>query len=198
MRAASEGARYDKQLIVSASLMRRLLPAAVDWALAAYALALCVGVWLFALQHIQIDYRSTLETEREHLRSVSGTLQAQVEAMLGDGVGAALAAANELETGSRLSSAGDAEVSDTLIHMLTGGPYVRSLFLVNGGRFVRVGRLGTPDSRTAPPAWLLPALDLKTGDAWVGGPMPDPDHPGERRVSITHRFVHSASYNACT
>jgi PAS domain S-box-containing protein len=176
--------------------MRRLLPAAVNWALAAYALALCVGVWIFALQHIQIDYRSTLETERDHLRSVSGTLQAQVEAMLGDGVGAALAAANELETGSRLSTAGDAEVSYTLIHMLTGGPYVRSLFLVNGEHFVRVGRSGTPDSRTAPPAWLLPALDLKTGDAWVGGPIPDPDRPGERVVPIARRFGHGGRQNA--
>jgi PAS domain S-box-containing protein len=176
--------------------MQRLLPAAVNWALAAYALALCVGVWIFALQHIQIDYRSTLETERDHLRSVSGTLQAQVEAMLGDGVGAALAAANEFETGSRLSTASDAEVSDTLIHMLTGGPYVRSLFLVNGERFVRVGRSGTPDTRTAPPAWLLPALVLKTGDAWVGGPMPDPDSPGARVVPIARRFGHGGRQNA--
>jgi PAS domain S-box-containing protein len=170
--------------------MRRLLPAAVNWTLGAYALALCVGVWIFALQHIQIDYRSTLETERDHLRSVSGTLEAQVEAMLGDGVGAALAAANELETRNRLSTAGDAEVSDTLIHMLTGGPYVRSLFLVNSQRFVRVGRSEAPDRRTSPPGWLLPVLNLNTGDAWVGGPMPDPDSPGERVIPIARRFGH--------
>jgi len=187
MSTTSEGARHEQSLTVRASLMRRLLPAAVNWTLAVYAVALCVGVWVFALQHIQIDYRSTLETERDHLRSVSGTLQAQVEAMLGDGVGAALAAANELETRSRLSTASDAEVSDTLIHMLTGGPYVRSLFLVDPQRFVRVGRSAKPHGRTAPPAWLVPALDLKTGDAWVGGPIPDPDNPGERVVPVARR-----------
>jgi PAS domain S-box-containing protein len=175
--------------------MRRLLPAAVDWTLIAYAVALCAGVWIFAVQHIQIDHRSTLETERDHLRSVSGTLQAQVEAMLADGVGAALAAANELETRGRLSAAGDAEVSDTLNHMLTGGPYVRSLFLVNAQRFVRVGRSVAADSRTAPPAWLLPALDLETADAWVGGPVPDPDNPEERVIPVARRFGHRGRSN---
>jgi two-component system NarL family sensor kinase len=175
--------------------MRRLAPAAVNWALLAYALALCVGVWSYALLHMQIDYRSTLETERDHLRSVSGTLQAQVEAMLGDGVGAALAAANELEDRGGLTTAGDAQVSDTLVHMLTGGPYVRSLFLVNSQRFVRVGRSVTPDSRTAPPAWLLPSLDLKSGDAWVGGPIPDPDNPGEQVIPIARRVGHGRLQN---
>ena len=170
--------------------MRRLLPAAVNWTLIVYALVLCVGVWIFALQRIQIDYRSTLETEREHLRSVSGTLQAQVEAMLGDGVGAALAAANELENHSDLSAASDAQVSDTLSHMLTGGPYVRSLFLTNTQRFVRVSRSATPDSRTAPPPWFLPALKLNSNDAWVGGPIPDPENPGERVVPVARRLRH--------
>ena len=78
-------------------MTRRLLPAAVNWTLIVYALVLCVGIWIYTLERIQSDYRATLEMEREHLRSVSGTFEAQVEAMLGDGVGAALAAANEYE-----------------------------------------------------------------------------------------------------
>ena len=69
--------------------MRRLLPAAVNWTLIAYALVLLAGIWSFAVERIESDYRSTLEAERAHLSSVSGTLEAQVEAMLGDGVGAA-------------------------------------------------------------------------------------------------------------
>lgn len=170
--------------------MRRLLPAAVNWTLIAYALVLCVGVWSFAVQRIQSDYRATLEAEREHLSSVSGTLQAQVEAMLGDGVGAALAAANELENRGDLATIDDAQFADTLKHMLTGGPYVRSLFLADAQRFVRAGRAATPDSRAAPPTWLLPALNLKSGDAWVGGPMPDPDNPAERVIPIARRFGH--------
>jgi PAS domain S-box-containing protein len=168
-------------------LTRRLLPAAVNWTLIVYALVLCAGIWVYTLQRIQSDYRATLETEREHLRSVSGTFEAQVEAMLGDGVGAALAAANEYENPGDLAAASDAQLADTLTHMLTGGPYVRSLFLATGRRFVRVGRSAAPDSRTAPPAWLLPALKLKSGDAWAGGRISDPENPGEIVIPMARR-----------
>ena len=169
--------------------MQLLPPAAANWTLIVYAMVLLAGIWAFAVQRIESDYRSTLETEREHLRSVSATLEAQVEAMLVDGVGAALAAANELENRSDLATASDTQLLETLTHMLTGGQYVRSLFLGNAQRFVRVGRTGT-DSRTAPPTWLLPALKLKTDDAWVGGPMPDPDNPAERVIPVARRFGH--------
>ena len=177
-------------LAARSGLIRLLLPAAVNWTLIAYALVLCAGIWSIAVQRIQSDYRSTLQTEREHLSSVSGTLEAQVEAMLGDGVGAALAAANELANRNDLAAASDAQLSDTLTHMLTGGPYVRSLFLANARRFVRVGRTAASDTRTAPPAWLEPALNLEADDAWVGGPMPDPDNPAERVVPVARRFRH--------
>ncbi len=169
-------------------MTRRLLPAAVNWTLIVYAFVLCVGIWIYTLQRIQSDYHATLETEREHLRSVSGTLEAQVEAMLGDGVGAALAAANEYENPGDIAAASDAQLSDTLKHMLTGGPYVRSLFLASGRRYVRVGRLAAPDSGTAPPAWLLPALKLKSGDAWVGARVPDPENPAETVIPMARRF----------
>jgi PAS domain S-box-containing protein len=175
-------------------LTRRLLPA-VNWTLIAYALVLVIGVWTFAIQRIQSDYRSTLETEKVHLGSVSGTLQAQVEAMLGDGVGAALAAANELENRGGLAAAGDSQVAGTLTHMLTGGPYVRSLFMAGARRFMRVGRAAPPDSRTAPPAWLLPVLDETSADAWVGDPMADLDSPGERVVPVARRVGHGAPQN---
>jgi PAS domain S-box-containing protein len=169
-------------------LTRRLLPAAVNWTLIVYALVLCVGIWIYTLERIQSDYRATLEMEREHLRSVSGTFEAQVEAMLGDGVGAALAAANEYENPGDLAAASNAQLAETLTHMLTGGPYVRSLFLANGRRFVRVGRSAAPDSGTAPPPWLLPALKFKSGDAWTGGRIPDPENPSETVIPMARRF----------
>jgi len=176
-------------------LTRRLLPAAVNWALIAYALVLLAGIWSFAVERIESDYRSTLEAERAHLSSVSGTLEAQVEAMLGDGVGAALAAANELENRGDAAATSDTHLADTLTHMLTGGPYVRSLFLAGTQRFVRVGRAGPPDTRSAPPAWLLPALNLETEVAWAGGPMPDPDNPAERVVPVARRVGHGRLQN---
>jgi PAS domain S-box-containing protein len=177
-------------------LMRRLVPAAVNWTLIVYAFVLCVGIWSFALQRIQSDYRSTLRTEREHLRSVSGTLNAQVEAMLGDGVGAALAAANELAYRGEFATSSDVQISDTLAHMLTGGQYVRSLFLANAKHFVRAGRAETHDIQTAPPSWLLPALTLTTQDAWVGGPIPDPDNSAEQVIPIARRFGQGTLKNA--
>ncbi len=177
------------QLASDSRGVRSLLPAAVNWTLIAYALVLCIVVRGFAWQRVQSDFRSTLETERDHLRSVSGTLEAQVEAMLGDGVGAALAAANELEYRGG-STTGDVEFSDTLSHMLTGGPYVRSLFLANPQRYVRVGRSAPADRQTAPPAWLAPAMNLTSEDAWVGAPMADPENPNGRVVPIARRVIH--------
>ena len=176
-----------EQLAAPRGGMRHLLPVVVNWTLIVYALVLCAVVWGFAVQRIESDYRTTLQTERGHLVSVSGTLEAQVEAMLGDGVGAALAAANELEY---RGDTGDALYSDTLAHMLTGGPYVRSLFLANAGRFVRVGRSTAPDNRTTAPAWMLPALSLESDDAWVGAPIFDPEKPSDQVIPIARRVVH--------
>src|SRR5580692_6378886 len=178
-----------EQLAAPRGGMRHLLPAVVNWTLIVYALVLCVVVWGFAVQRIESDYRTTLQTERGHLVSVSATLEAQVEAMLGDGVGAALAAANELEHRSDLADAGDTAYSDTLAHMLTGGAYVRSLFLVNAHRFVRVGRTSAPESRTTAPEWLLPALSLDSDLAWVGAPIFDPEKPSEKVIPIARRVV---------
>lgn len=168
--------------------LRRRMSAAVDWALVVYAVILCAGTWGLAARNIQSDYHSTMQLEREHLRSVSGTLKAQVEAMLGDGVGAALAAVNELENRQDIV-ASDAQYSHTLADMLTGGEYVRSLFLVNAQGYVRVGRLEKTDRAAVPPAWLLPALTNKS-DAWIGVPISDPDNPSERVVPIARRALH--------
>jgi PAS domain S-box-containing protein len=178
-----------EQLAAPRGGMRHLLPAVVNWTLIVYALVLCVVVWGFAVQRIESDYRTTLQTERGHLVSVSATLEAQVEAMLGDGVGAALAAANELEHRSDLADAGDTAYSDTLAHMLTGGAYVRSLFLVNAHRFVRVGRTSAAESRTTAPEWFLPALSLDSDLAWVGAPIFDPEKPSEKVIPIARRVV---------
>ncbi|HXC11186.1 MAG TPA: histidine kinase [Steroidobacteraceae bacterium] len=178
-----------EQLAAPRGGMRRLLPAVVNWTLIVYAIVLCAVVWGFAVQRIESDYRTTLQMEREHLVSVSGTLEAQVEAMLGDGVGAALAAANELGYRSDLADAGDAAYSDTLAHMLTGGTYVRSLFLVDVHRFVRVGRTSAPETRTTAPEWLMPALSVESDVAWVGAPIFDPEKPSERVIPIARRVV---------
>jgi PAS domain S-box-containing protein len=40
------------------------------------------------------------------------------------------------------------------------------------------------------PAWLLPALSLKSEDAWVGVSMPDPENPAVRVIPIARRVTH--------
>jgi PAS domain S-box-containing protein len=42
---------------------------------------------------------------------------------------------------------------------------------------------------------MLPALNVKTDNAWVGGPMPDPDNPAERVVPVARRFGHGRLQN---
>ena len=61
-----------------------------------YSAILLIGVWSYALHVIQSDFRLTEATTRERLRARGAAFNAEVEAMMGDGVGAAVAAANEI------------------------------------------------------------------------------------------------------
>jgi PAS domain S-box-containing protein len=53
---------------------------------------------------------------------------------------------------------------------------------------VRVGRFAGSETRTAPPEWLLPALKLKSVDAWAGGRISDPENPAEIVIPMARRF----------
>jgi len=155
------------------NLRARLVPALVSWILIGYAVVLCAGVWGYAVLRIHGDYDDTLEAARRRLRNNSITLEAQIEAMLNDGVGAAVAASNELEVGGTLRASGDSRLTATLTHMLTGGDYVRALFLGDATRFVSVSRSGPPVAGDAP-NWLQPALTQKSGESWAGAPLRTP------------------------
>jgi PAS domain S-box-containing protein len=153
-----------------------------------YALLLCAIAWSYAALSIRADLERTLDAERSRLRDVSLTIGAQIEAMLHDGIGAAVAAANELGAVEPLAGTSDARVSETLAHMLTGGDYVRSLFLASPNRYVRVGRSAARQEAASVPSWLAPALAERAQDTWVGAPMPDPDDPGTRVIPIAQRI----------
>jgi hypothetical protein len=94
-----------------------------------YSAILLIGVWSYALHVIRSDFRITEATTRERLRARGAAFNAEVEAMMGDGVGAAVAAANEIGGQRGFDIASDVRIQQILDHMLTGGPYVRSLFL---------------------------------------------------------------------
>ena len=164
--------------------VRRGLIAPMLWV---YSLVLCTAVWAYCGIHVASDYRSTLEFEHARLGSVARTLSAEVEAMLSDGMGAALTAANELDAGRGIERAPDAQLASTLAHMLNGGDYVRALFLATPGRFVLVSRGGATLIGAPPPEWQLPASAPSDTAVWVGAPVRDPGHPARLVVPVAHR-----------
>lgn len=165
-------------------------PLTVNGLLAIYAvLALAVG-WAYASLRIDSDYRQTLEMERNRLRSVAAALETGTQAMINDGVGAAIGAANALMgPGGDMDRVSGDRRSAQLAKMLTGGDYVRGLFLYGPGRFARAGRDGTQESSGVAPPWLqLPRTTL-TGVTWVGKPVQDPEARGGIVIPIARHIV---------
>lgn len=203
-----------EQPAAHARLPRRLVPAFVTWALIAYAAASCAGVWSYSALRILTGYRAVLRIDRDRLASLCTSLDAQIAAMLDDGVGAALAALSDTQSaGSAPASGGiqtpprpppgtspaagrapasDAQLAEALRRGLTGGPYVRSLFVATATRFVRVGRDGASRTDVRPPPWLQPALASATREVWVGSPIKDPDGSGQTLVPVARRAAAGA------
>lgn len=153
------------------------LSSTVNWALLAYAV-LAVGIGAaYAALWIRTDYGQTLETERGRLRSVTATLESATLAMLNDGLGAAVAAADSVEP--------DAPLARVLQDHLKGGNYVRALFLTDSSHLVLASRHRVLDSAALPP-WLSVARTAP-GARWVGAPIPDPEEPGRLVVPIAQR-----------
>lgn len=82
----------------SQGLMRLGYPPVLNWMLLAYAVVAVAIGWAFAASRSHADFERTLEGERSRLRGVAAALQAGTLAMLNDGVGAAVAGANELQS----------------------------------------------------------------------------------------------------
>ena len=134
----------------SSGPLRLIFPPALNWVLLAYAaLAIAIG-WAYVASRIHTDYVQTMEAERNSLRGVCATLRSATLAMLNDGVGEAVASANELQPVGGIDRASSAQLSSTLQKQLVGGAYVRFLFLADDGRFALASRKTTSDSRTPP------------------------------------------------
>lgn len=171
----------------STGALRVIFPPALNWALLAYAVvAIAIG-WAYVASRIHTDYVQTLEAEHNRLRGVGATLRSATLAMLNDGVGAAIAGANELQSVGGISRAGSAELSSTLQKQLAGGEYVRFLFLANHERFALASRAGASDKRT-PPEWLTTDR-AGSSNSWVGKPMVDPERRGELVIPVAQRVA---------
>jgi PAS domain S-box-containing protein len=165
--------------------MRLGVPQALDWALLAYAILAVAAGGAFAALRIHADYIQTLQQERESLRGVTAALQGGALAILDDGVGAGLAAARAVRSSGPLDRLPAAAVSGMLQRELTGGAYVRALFVADRGRFVMASRTRAVDSRAAPP-WLSQAA-AATG-TWVGAPIADPEDAGRTLIPVARRM----------
>lgn len=101
-----------------------------------YALVVPIIGWGLEIARLRDDRERTLEAARDELTTLAASLQNQFSAMLHDGVGAALAAANEV----RANRDGSLGAAATLKRMLTGGAYVRELFIADPNYFASAAR----------------------------------------------------------
>lgn len=166
--------------------LRLIFPAALNWVLLAYAV-IAVGVgWAYVAARIHADYVQTLEVQRNQLRGVGATLRSATLAMLNDGVGAAVAGANELQSLGGIARASSSDLTSTLQKQLTGGDYVRFLFVADVERFALASREHASESRQIPD-WLT-TDQVGMSETWVGRPIDDPERPGQLLIPIAQRI----------
>jgi len=167
-------------------LARPGLLSTVNWAVLVYAvLAVTIG-GAYAALWIGSDYERTLQSGQARLRSVTAALQSATVAMLNDGVGAAVAAADEAPAMASPDTRVRSRVAAMLQDHLTGGDYVRALFLTDGTHFALAGRSRVIDV-TSTPAWLTATRVPPAGRTWVGAPMTDPEDPHRLVIPIARR-----------
>jgi PAS domain S-box-containing protein len=183
------------QLRKSQGLLRPGYPSTLTWVVLAYAVAAVAIGWAYSASRIRSDYMQTMESERNRLREVSTAVQSATLAMLNDGVGDAVAAANELQSTGGFGRAPGHELTSTLMKHLAGGEYVRFLFLADEGRFVLASRDASSESRAAP-AWLTVARAPILNITWVGKPIPDPERPGDFVIPVARRVASGESSTA--
>jgi signal transduction histidine kinase len=159
---------------VLSGFLDRTLSKSVKRAVIAQGIAILALVWGYTAWRLNDDRQQTLETARQNLRTSAGALHAQVVAVLNDGLGAARAGANEAVAQGGVERLSNAELTELLKRHLTGGEYVRVLFVATPTRFVAVGRNRPPIAWTHPPDWLQRAF-TGAGDRYDGGVV---HHPG--------------------
>jgi PAS domain S-box-containing protein len=146
-------------------------PMALSWVLLAYAAVAVAAGSAFAALRIHADYMEVMQTEDDSLRGVAAALTSATQAMLDDGMGAALAGASEVRAAGGLDGLPARAVGSALQRQLRGGEYVRTLFLGDSARFLLASRTGVTALRRPPPE--LAGL-AGAGRVWVGAPLRDP------------------------
>ncbi len=173
-----------------------LLPSSLSWTLLLYAALVLATGWAYSAQRIRTDREQTFQSESNRLRAVAVALEQSAFAMISDGVGSAITRARQIEAAGGLDAVSERDLSPALGESMSGGQYVRSVFVADATRFARAGRAGSFDVSRAPPAWFTAITAHGSEDIWIGPPIPDPDHPageaGENLLVPIARHVTSA------
>jgi len=156
-------------------------PLALSWVLLAYAAVAVAAGSAFTALRIHYDYVEVMHDEHESLRGVTAALTSATQTMLDHGLGAAMAGASAVRAGGGLDRLSHQALVPALRRQLTGGSYVRSIFLEDGGRFVLASRTGVLDLAHVP--GYLAGMATASG-VWVGAPMGDPEDPARWVVPI--------------
>lgn len=167
----------------------RRLPHFINRTLLGYAALVILAGWTFGLWHIWRERGETLSRSNAELSTIAIGIAQHVEAMLHDGMGAARAAVNMIETRGGLDVLTDAQVVSSMKASLTGGNYVRALLLNDGKRDIRATRSGVvaPIEQVA---LDLPAMDVsREGDIWIGNPVFVPGRPDDMVLPIAVHIV---------
>jgi len=174
-----------------------LLPSSLSWTLLLYAALVLATGWAYSAQRVRTDREQTYQSESNRLRAVAVALEQSAFAMISDGVGSAVTRAREIEALGGLSAVSERDLSPALGQAMSGGQYVRSVFVADAARFARAGRAGSFDVSRAPPPWFDAIASHNSEDVWIGPPIPDPDRPpseaGEDLLVPIARHVSSAT-----
>jgi signal transduction histidine kinase len=157
------------------------------WAILLVATLAILTGWSYGLWRIHGDHQLTLQASHQQLATLARALSSQFEAMVADGVGSARAADELLHADSP-----PGESAQVLGSMLTGGRYVRSLFLLHGETPVIANLPG--ESLTVRDMPWLQEMRASTSDTWVG--KVQIRQPGDELLLPIARRVHGGNSQA--
>lgn len=164
------------------------LPSFVKRAVVAQAIVIIVLVWGYATWSIRADEAEVLDNARHELRAVAAGMYVHMQAVLNDSLGAARAAATSINNRGGLDTITAAQAAELLSRELSGGDYVRALFVASEGRYLSVTRDEQVQSFEAWPQWF----DLtaqRQRNVYVGPRIIDPIEGSQHAIPIAVRIT---------
>jgi signal transduction histidine kinase len=146
----------------------------------AYAASLLVVGWALAIWFIVGDRQRTIEGAGNQLRTVATSLNSQLDAMLGAGLGSAESVLNDFRKAGGLATASADEIGAKLSDQVTGN-YIRALFLGDQRRTVVAGSTFV-EQYEGVPYWLSPQPGPR--QTTVVSPMQDPTRKTHRVIAV--------------